>query len=203
MSKFSKYQSKKGGLRYPSLQSSVNINKLLTYPDISQNFTTQINTVPNTTIESNNSDLDESVAEWVARRKQKKELESKQTGLVRQENKTVSNLENVFKPLSSNTSNSIPTLSTVSITSPVLEETNNISSLTENIVQSELDDNKVKEQIRYHEGSRRNKNGEHVAYIDSRGNKTIGYGRLWKHGDPDKMSEEQAVQAFDNDYNSH
>jgi lysozyme len=68
---------------------------------------------------------------------------------------------------------------------------------------NDIDDEDVKEQIKRHEGSVVDKYGKHVSYADSRGFKTIGYGHLWKKGDPTVLTQKQAEDLFNKDYRIH
>jgi lysozyme len=67
----------------------------------------------------------------------------------------------------------------------------------------DLDDEDVKDQIKKHEGSVVDKYGKHISYADSRGFKTIGYGHLWKKGDPTVLTQKQAEDLFNKDYRIH
>jgi lysozyme len=67
----------------------------------------------------------------------------------------------------------------------------------------DLDDEDVKDQIKKHEGSVVDKYGKHISYADSRGFNTIGYGHLWKPGDPTVLTQKQADELFNKDYRIH
>lgn len=68
---------------------------------------------------------------------------------------------------------------------------------------SDPNDEDVKDQIRKHEGAVVDKYGKHISYADSRGFKTIGYGHLWKKGDPKSLTQKQAEELFNKDYRVH
>lgn len=67
----------------------------------------------------------------------------------------------------------------------------------------DLNDEDVKNQIKQHEGSVIDKYGKHISYADSRGFRTIGYGHLWKKGDPKVLTQKQADELFNQDYRIH
>ncbi|MFZ2486970.1 MAG: glycoside hydrolase family protein [Anaerolineae bacterium] len=64
-------------------------------------------------------------------------------------------------------------------------------------------DEKLKSLIKKHEGSVTDKQGKHVAYADSLGYQTIGYGHLMRGVEAPVMSQSAVDDLFNKDYQTH
>jgi GH24 family phage-related lysozyme (muramidase) len=67
----------------------------------------------------------------------------------------------------------------------------------------QIDHQSIQRFIMNNEGSIKDSQGRHTRYKDSNGFWTIGFGHLWKEGDPMTMSQEEAEKLFQKDYTSH